>query len=200
VIDMTSSVQLQQQAQVSRERLSRSLHELRRHLEPQNLIDEAFESVAGPEGVSVVKQMEGVIRQHPLPMMLISAGGVMWLTGGFKGFTGKGRTATEPAVEAAGTAAKSVKKNFLSMGHSFLDNAVEKIEERLSATLNDYANSATSGVEKVSERVTGSMRGVLDNIIEKVSTSMREHPLTSSVVVMALSTALGGKEPAKKAS
>jgi len=196
---MTSSVQLQHEAQASRDRLSRSLHELRRHLEPQNLIDEVFESVAGPEGVSVVKQMEGVIRQHPLPMMLISAGGVMWLTGGFKGLGGKGVSATEPAVAAAGTAATSVKKNFLSIGQSFLDNAYGKIEERLQATLGDYANSATSGVEKVSERVTGSMRGVFDNVIDRLSTSMREHPLTSSVVVMALSTALAGKE-AKKAS
>jgi hypothetical protein len=190
---MTSLSELQLEAHASRERLARSLQELCRHLAPQSLVNEAFEAVAGPEGTSAIKQIESVIRDHPLPMILVSAGGVLWLTGGFKGAS----TPAATSGKAPAASAQGIKENVLSMGHSVFDKAYEKIEARLTSTLSDYANSAASGVEKVSESVTGSLRGVADSIIEKVSASMREHPLTSSMLVMALSTALGGKEMRK---
>jgi hypothetical protein len=187
---MTSLLHLEEEAQASRDRLSRSLQQLRRHLEPHHLVDEMFEAVAGPDGTSAVKQMEGVIRDYPLPMMLIGAGSVLWLTGG-------GRSSGPESSEKA--AAKSVKENVLSMGQSVIDNACQSIEARLSAALNEYAETATVGVEKASDRVTHSLREVMDDTIDKISSSMRQHPLTSSVLVMAVSTALGGKA-AKKSS
>lgn len=182
----TSLVELRE-AQAARERLAANLQELQHRLTPQHLAEEVVEHVVGPDGSSVVKRMESAVRDYPLPMMLISAGSVLWMTAGSRSEA----RADEPSNSTA--VPQGVKKNAASIGQSLFESAYQRIEARLSATLDKYAQSATSGIEDVSERISGSLRETVNKTLSKMSESMQQHPMTASMLVLALSAALAGK-------
>ena len=189
-----SSAELAPEADASRERLANALDQLRERLVPQHLIDEMFERVAGPGGQSVVHRMESVIRDHPLPMLFLGVGGVLWMKSAPRR-TGERNGQALPPVSPA---EMSLKENLASVSQSFADSAYQRIRTSVSATLDEYAKSTTEGVEAATERISGTLGGTLDKTVSTVASVIQKHPLLSSVVAVALGTALGRIEQTKK--
>jgi ElaB/YqjD/DUF883 family membrane-anchored ribosome-binding protein len=201
-----SSSEIAQQADASRQQLTRTLHQLRDQLAPQNLVNEAFERVAGPKGSSAVERMESVIRDHPLPIMLIAVGGALWLGTGWR--RPPATQAPEPDAEPPAPAEvravhddapvpgatppeAGIKENLAAAARSFADGAYQRLRADASAKLDEYAELAAEGIEAAAEHVSSGFQQPLDRAMSGISSVLQKHPLTFSVIVLALGAALG---------
>jgi hypothetical protein len=207
---MTSSpADIEREADASRERLAATLGDLRENLSPPHLIDEIFERVSGPKGSSVVKSVESVIRDHPLPMMLLGIGSAMWLGSGWRKAMavssapmaamgvptgGLGGTRPPPPSEQpqGQGATETLKENFASVGQSIADSAYQVLRSHAAAKLDEYSKMATDGVNTASDQLLHAVEKQIDKTIDSVSTSMEKHPLAFSALAIALGAALGG--------
>jgi hypothetical protein len=206
----SSPADIEREADASRERLAATLGDLRENLSPPHLIDEIFERVSGPKGSSIVQSVETVIRDHPLPMMLIGVGGAMWLgsgwrkavaaskaqlagmgipTGGLGGTTPPPRPSEQPHD---GGATESLKENFASVSQSIADTAYQVLRSHASAKLDEYSKMASDGVTAASDQILHAVEEQIDKTIDTISTSMGKHPLAFSALAIALGAALGG--------
>jgi len=203
----SSPAEIEREADASRTRLASSLEDLRGHLAPQHLIDEIFERVGGPKGSSIVKNVESVIRDHPLPMMLMGIGTAMWLGSGWRKAMGNVGGAHVAAMglspsssgaamppEGAGHlgAAESLKENVASVGHSIADTAFHVLKSHASTKLDEYSKLASQGVNHASEQIISAVEGQLDKTVDTIAASMQKRPLAFSVIALAIGAALGG--------
>jgi hypothetical protein len=75
---MTSSAQLEREAEQARARLSQTLGELRERITPGQIVDEAVDFARGSGGGMFVRNLGQQVKDNPLPVTLIGAG-MAWL-------------------------------------------------------------------------------------------------------------------------
>jgi len=202
----SSPAEIEREADATRARLASTLDDLRGNLAPQHLVDEIFERVAGPKGSSIVKNVESVIRENPLPMMLMGIGTAMWLGSGWRKVMGNGvgshlaamglspGSVATPAAEHRHNlgAAETLKENVASVGHSIADTAYQVLRSHASAKLDQYSKMASDGVNTASEQIVSAVEQQIDKTVGSISASMQKRPLAFSAIALAIGAALGG--------
>jgi hypothetical protein len=75
---MTSSVQLEREAEQARSQLTQTLDELRRRFTPGQLVDQAVDYAKDSGGAQFVRNLSRQATSNPMPVALIGAG-MAWL-------------------------------------------------------------------------------------------------------------------------
>jgi ElaB/YqjD/DUF883 family membrane-anchored ribosome-binding protein len=151
---MTSSRQLEREAERTRSQLAQTLDELRERITPGQLVDQAIDYARDSGGGMFVRNLGRQTTANPLPVALIGAG-IAWLA------LSNGRQSTKAAsinraAEAAVNTARRAMTN-TELGESSRKAASEigqfgdEASERVSDWVADYAGRVTDGQERFRE-------------------------------------------------
>jgi len=199
---MASSADIEHEAEAARARLEASLDQLRDNLAPQNLMNEVFGRLKTSSDAPLVQRAESVIRDHPLPAMLMGIGGALWLATGVQKRLGVYATRAAPAASlsgspssggaAAGLEPESIRDTLADVGKSIADSAYQALRARAAAKIDEYTRSATKGINTASEHLLDVVEGSLDKTVHSVASTMHNRPVAFSLIAIAVGAALGG--------
>jgi hypothetical protein len=203
-----STIEAERDTDEAREKLAATLAQLRENLLPHNLVDEAVERVAGPQGSAITGGLEAVIRRYPLPMMLLGMGTAMWLSSawqrrGSEALPSTSASPSEPAAapneslgplyaETPPSAGTSLKESIAEIGRSVADSAYEALRARATAKIDAYTKTATGSIEAATNEMLDSVEETLDRTVANLASVLRARPVTFSLIALILGTAIGG--------
>ena len=201
---MSTSAEIEQEADAARARLEGTLNQLRDNLVPQNLMEEVLSRFRTPSDSSVVQRAESVIRDHPLPAMLVGIGSALWLATGVQKRLGSyASDAIRPLLAGASGEPKvgpsghlpdpgTIRDSLADVGKSIADSAYQALRARATAKIEEYTKSATAGINTASEHLLDAVEGGLDKTVHSVSATMHRSPVALSLIALAVGAALGG--------
>ncbi|SRR6266404_2687715 len=150
---MTSSNQLQREAEIHRQQLSDSLDGLRTAATPSYVTTEVL-NLAKDSGLSIAKALAEQARTNPIPALLIGAGLVMMLTRTANG-SGSGASRGPDLFDKAGSVVKSAANASIDAVRGAAD-AVRETASSVQRTATDTANYA-GDVASDAARRTGNL-------------------------------------------
>jgi len=163
---MTSSAQLQREADAARVGLADTLGQLRDGMAPSVLSGEVI-ALVKDSGLSIVKSLAEQARANPVPALLIGAGLTMLLTRTTGGdVMGAANSALKSAAATSGDAARSAASG-VAAAVSGAASAASNAAAAASGAVKDAAASATERASGAASEATTAMRervaGVVDN-------------------------------------
>lgn len=214
-----SSSEAAARADAAREQLAQTLQQLREQIAPRNLMNEMLDRVAGPEGSSLVERVESVVRDHPLPTLLIGVGAAMWFGSSWyrpvsaavkpsgqpdsqKIEKGDEAVATAATTSGQGLSGQGLEDSLASIGVSFADSAYQRIRADAAAKLDEYAERAADSIETATNEVSHALEHSLETAVSNVSAALKRRPIATSMMALAIGAMIGnlghnGTGPAK---
>jgi hypothetical protein len=151
---MTSTAQLQREADVARVELADTLGQLRDGLAPSSLSAEAI-ALAKDTGLSLVKSLSEQARANPVPVLLIGAGIAMLLT----------RTTGSDVMGVAGSAMKTA----ATKGADAARSAASGVASAASRTASDAASTVAAAASSAASSVAGTVRDTATTVADRVT-------------------------------
>jgi hypothetical protein len=163
---MTSSAQLQREADATRVGLADTLGQLRDGVAPSGLSVEAI-ALVKDSGLSILKSLADQARANPVPALLIGAGLTMLLT----------RTTGSDVMHAAGSTLKSAAASGADVARSAASNVASAASSAAGAAKDAarsaaarVADSATEAAAAAGDRVAGTVDAARDSVASGVQT------------------------------
>jgi hypothetical protein len=162
---MTTSEQLEREAETARAQITATLDELRTRMTPGQVVDQLVDYVRNGSGATFLDNFRQHVVNNPLPVTLVGAG-LAWLAmatrrpsvggGDFAGsFRAAGETATDAAEIARNTGRAAGERATASAGR-WTDNASQVASdwaEQTRATASDAAEQTRSAASRFSETI-----------------------------------------------
>ena len=150
---MTSSGQLERDAEQTRSQLAQTLEELRERMTPGQLVDQAVDYAKDSDGGQFVRNLGRQTTANPLPVALIGAG-VAWLMLSNGRQPGQSASINRAAETAIDRARQSMTDASATVGE-FKEQAGWQASDFGKATsdrVSDWASDTTGGVTDARER------------------------------------------------
>ncbi|MGN6749837.1 MAG: DUF3618 domain-containing protein [Xanthobacteraceae bacterium] len=175
---MTSSAQLEQEAEQTRAQLAQTLDELRERITPGQLVDQAVDYAKDSGGGLFVRNLGNQVTANPLPVALIGAG-VAWLMLSNGARSARSTRVKEGAIDRARRAAIDTAARMADAGQAagarartFADTAQgtasESVQQR-SAQAREVAGSAAQGAASAFESAKSSAAAAYDQFSDTAS-------------------------------
>lgn len=159
---MTSSAaELEREAIALRQRLAVASGALRESLAPSRLVEEVKHRIGGaPPGTSTVRRLEGAIRTHPLPSILMGIGTTLLL---------RSRWDTPPDPTDGAT-----------------ENLYGAFKQQAAERLQGLTAMAVANVGAATDRVLDAAEATLDTSVDKLASYARKRPVAFAFVAVAV--------------
>lgn len=205
---MTSTEQLEREAELCREQLLGTVRELRSRLTPGQMVDRAIDYVSDGDGAEFARNLRSQVVANPLPMTLMSAG-LAWLMLSGKGKPATGgtdtmmramhdaRDAAADAAEASADAGRGVMEKASAAAGSIKSaasstvNSVSETYEGMAERASRSAAAAADTARNIGANATATTRTVAD--------FCRDQPLVLAGLGLAIGAALGALLPSTEA-
>ncbi|MDF2997139.1 MAG: hypothetical protein K0R27_2776 [Xanthobacteraceae bacterium] len=198
---MTSTEQLEREAELCRQQLLGTMSELRSRLTPRQMMDRAIDYVSDGDGAEFARNFKAQVVANPLPTTLMSAG-LAWLM--LAGKTKPARSDSSRAASRFRDGVADAADATAAAGQGTMDqarSAVASIKDAASSTV----GAAGEAYEGLAGRASASATAAADaarNLGENAKTTgrvvadfCREQPLVVAGLGIAIGAALGALLP-----
>jgi hypothetical protein len=176
---MTSTIQIEHQAESHREHISQLLDELRERATPGEVLDQFL---GWEDGREIARTFGRQLRDNPLPLALIGSG-IAWL---MAGDAIRGR---RPVADYAARTQSHVSTDFASAGRNAADataSAVGDVRDAAAAATQWTRNTA-SGASDAAQSALESARGTASDVADSAQSAMGRARQTASDTVAGVS-------------
>jgi ElaB/YqjD/DUF883 family membrane-anchored ribosome-binding protein len=222
---MTSSAQLEQEAEQTRAQLAQTLDELRERITPGQLVDQAVDYAKDSGGGMFARNLGNQVTANPLPVALIGAG-VAWLMLSNGARSARSTRVKEGAIDRARRAAidtaarmadkaQSASQSAQARGGQASEvagsaaqgaaSAYESAKSSAAAAYDQFSDTASEAYDRVSNsasRATSTMSETASSIGQSTAAASRDmlqfcktQPLVLAGIGMALGAILGALIP-----
>jgi ElaB/YqjD/DUF883 family membrane-anchored ribosome-binding protein len=160
---MTSSAQLEQEAEQTRAQLARTLDELRERITPGQLVDQAVDYAKDSGGRMFVRNLGNQMTANPLPVALIGAG-VAWLMLSNGTRSARSSRVKEGAIDRARRAAIDTAARMADTAQSTASESVQR-----SGQASEVVGSAVHGAASAYESAKSSAAAAYDQFSDTAS-------------------------------
>lgn len=161
---MTSSAQLEREAEQTRSQLAQTLDELRQRITPGQLVDEAVDYARDSGGGQFFRNLGHQAKSNPMPVALIGAG-VAWLMLS-KDHNRAAETAIQGAQQTATEAAAQI-GDFGQQTSEEIEGFGQEASQRAKGWLSDASDRVTDARERFRGRAEGS-RGMAEQSSQSI--------------------------------
>lgn len=204
---MTSSAQLEQEAEQTRAQLTRTLDELRERITPGQLVDQAVDYAKDSGGGVFVRNLGNQMTANPLPVALIGAG-VAWLMLSNGTRSARSSRVKEGAIDRARRAAIDTAARMADTAPSAASQVAGEVgaaADRAASAYQSATSSASEAYGRLSDtasRATSAMSETASSFGERTAAASRDmlqfcktQPLMLAGIGMALGAILGALIP-----
>ncbi|HWM45303.1 MAG TPA: DUF3618 domain-containing protein [Xanthobacteraceae bacterium] len=202
---MTSSAQLERDAERCRAELAGTIQELRAFMRPGRMVDEAIDYASASTGGQFASNLKDQVAANPIPVALMSAG-LLWLMMGRRTTDGAAASSSTSAgaltrgmhdaastaagigasvADSANSAGTRIAETASGIGES-MSSAARKAGEAASATGAALSGSANRAAAGVSDAATRARRAG-----EQAADTLREDPLLLAGLGLAVGALAG---------
>jgi ElaB/YqjD/DUF883 family membrane-anchored ribosome-binding protein len=215
---MTTSAQLEREAEATRAHIADTLDELRNRVSPGQVVDQLVDYAREGSGATFVRNLRNQIVDNPLPLTLVSAG-LAWLivasrrTGAGNGIS-SGRSFGRVAADRTASARESVGEmsdSASAAARDFSDTASETAAgwaESARSTASDFAERARGTTSRLQDQAgaaaasvshsASGMRASAGAASRSIADFFQEQPLVLAGIGLALGAAIGAALPSTR--
>jgi hypothetical protein len=202
---MTTSEQLEREAEETRARIAETLEELRARVTPGRLVDQLVDYARNGGGGRFLGNLRRQVEENPLPIAVMGAGlGWLMMASGHSAGRGSRHGAHHTATEAGGVAARAhdateglqeSARSAASTVRGAASSAGASVSEAVASVFDASAHGARRAARAVSGSTTAMQRGVT-GATHGIERLFREQPLIVAGLGLALGAVLGAALPA----
>jgi len=172
--------ELQREADAIRADMDRTLNALERKLSPRQLLDRSL-TFMQENGGDVLEKIGATVKQHPLPLLLTSAG-LIWLAAA-------SRSSSKRRWDSPSTSPRS--GDFDTASQSFSSSS-----SQLGSGLKRRANRTLDATRQRASRTLDATRERTQELGQNLNSLVREQPLVCGAVALAVGAIVGAAFPA----
>jgi Protein of unknown function (DUF3618) len=165
---MTSSVQLEREAEQTRSQLAQTLDELRRRITPAQLVDQAVDYAKDSGGGQFARNLSRQAISNPLPVALIGAGMAWLMLSSDRQPSTSGATSVDRAGENPGTDAAAEEREASRQTSEQIKGFGQEASQRASGWLSDAWDRLTDTRERFRDKAEATR-----SLAEEASQSVR---------------------------
>jgi Protein of unknown function (DUF3618) len=197
---MTTSEQLEREAEQHRAEIAQTLQELRSRMTPGQVVDQLVDYARDGSGGMFLHNLRRQAVDNPLPLVMVGTG-LAWLM-----MNGRHSTASSSATSDPGSGSRDKAvdaKDGLANKVGDAKEAVADASTSASASLKGAASSAYDAAAEAADRATdaisnsaSSVRNTASSTVKAVMDFFKEQPLALAGIGLALGAAIGASLPA----